>query len=453
LVCLTHTFLLFLFSVGKETARLIGLGTNIHAGEEIRHAQPQEKKDLIWEADGFASVLPSDKREVVLTLRNEFGIVTGMTGDGVSKCSTNISNPRCSHLFSPKFVFCTISDDAPALSAAQVGIAVHGATDAAKNAADLILTEPGLSPIYGAVLESRRIFARIKAYVIYRVAASLILALTLSIVIFASGCAVDSLLVIILALLNDISMIPVAYDNAKATTKPQMPDAGKLVLQSVFYGLLHTGAALLFIFTLNHAGELGVVLEDQCNAETRGFIWFYLVLVTELTIFSVRAPSHFWRSMPSPLLMLSVLGTCIGGALIAVYASDLSAVSMGWIVLYNLVVFVFVDLLKVQFRKIIHEDPGEPIESDELIPVKVKTETTMYVEKQMRYRVHKEAVLSPDDLDHPVQFRQESLMSGFLGDFTITDGFLNENYRRTRALALPRAARRKTQSSPSVFSS
>lgn len=76
-----------------------------------------------------AAVLPSDKREVVLTLRNEYGLVTGMTGDGVN--------------------------DAPALSAAQVGIAVEGATDAAKNAADLILTEPGLSPIYGAVLESR----------------------------------------------------------------------------------------------------------------------------------------------------------------------------------------------------------------------------------------------------------------------------------------------------------
>jgi H+-transporting ATPase len=76
-------------------------------------------------------------------------------------------------------VFCTIWDDAPALSAAQVGIAIHGAIDAAKSVADLILMEPGLSPIYGVVLESRGIFARIKTYVIYRVAASLILALTL----------------------------------------------------------------------------------------------------------------------------------------------------------------------------------------------------------------------------------------------------------------------------------
>ncbi len=113
----------------------------------------------------------------------------------------------------------------PAFSAAQVSIAVDGATDAAKNAADLILTEPGLSPIYGAVLESRRIFTRIKLYVVYRVAASLILVLALSIVIFVKGCAVKSLYVIILALLNNISMISVAYDNASMTTKPQLPSA------------------------------------------------------------------------------------------------------------------------------------------------------------------------------------------------------------------------------------
>lgn len=110
-------------NVGIESCRLIGLGTDMHAGEEIRNAiNPQQRNAMIWAADGFAAVLPSDKREVVLTLKNEYGLVTGMTGDGVN--------------------------DAPALSAAQVGIAVQGATDAARNAADLILTEPGLRPIY-----------------------------------------------------------------------------------------------------------------------------------------------------------------------------------------------------------------------------------------------------------------------------------------------------------------
>lgn len=385
-------------NVGRETARLIGLGTNIHAGTEIRDTAINAKKELIWDADGFASVLPSDKREVVMTLRNDFSVVVGMTGDGVN--------------------------DAPALSAAQVGIAVHGATDAAKNAADLILTEPGLSPIYGAVLESRRIFARIKAYVIYRVAASAILALSLSIIIFATGCAVDSLLVIILALLNDISMIPVAYDNAQATTKPQLPQTGKLVLQSAYYGIIHVGLALLFIFLMSHYSLLEVDLNEQCSADTRGFIWFYLVMVTELTIFSVRAPSFFWRSLPSLLLVVSVLTTCIIGAIIAIFSSELSVDSMGYIVLYNLGAFFLVDLLKVPFRSLINEDPGEMINSDDLISPEMTNETTQYVKKQLRYEIHKEASQTPYETHH-VRIRTQSVLDGFmLGDRQISSGIL-----------------------------
>merc|ERR1712048_1142584 len=124
-----------------------------------------------------------------------------------------------------------------------------GATDAAQNAADLILTEAGLRPIYGAVLESRRIFARIKAYVVYRMAASAILVLVLSIIAFAGyGCTVPSILIIILALLNDISMLPVAYDHADATAKPQLPNTTKLILLSLYYGLVHSALTLAFLF-------------------------------------------------------------------------------------------------------------------------------------------------------------------------------------------------------------
>lgn len=111
-------------NIAIETARLIGMGQNIRSGEETR-VQSAERDDLIWNADGFAQVLPRDKREVVLVLKETFKIVVGMTGDGVN--------------------------DAPALSAAQCGIAVDDATDAAKNAAAIILTSPGLSAIYRLV--------------------------------------------------------------------------------------------------------------------------------------------------------------------------------------------------------------------------------------------------------------------------------------------------------------
>ena len=108
-------------NIAIETARLIGMGTNMHTGDATRDGS-ESTKELIWNSDGFAQVLPRDKREVVLVLKNHYKVVCGMTGDGVN--------------------------DAPALSAAQCGIAVDDATDAAKNAAAIILTSPGLSAIY-----------------------------------------------------------------------------------------------------------------------------------------------------------------------------------------------------------------------------------------------------------------------------------------------------------------
>lgn len=394
-------------NVARETARLIGLGTDIRAGEEIRKETSQQvKNEMIWNADGFAAVLPSDKREVVMTLKNGFGIVTGMTGDGVN--------------------------DSPALSAAQVGIAVEGATDAARNAADLILTEPGLSPIYFAVLEARRIFARLKAYVVYRVAASIIVVLTLCIIIFATGCTVEALLIILLALFNDISMLPIAYDNASATSKPQLPKASKLVLMSLYYGVLQSAFSLVFIFSMNYSKHtLG--LTSTCDTAAQSFIWLHLELVTELAIFSVRAPSYFFLSIPSPWLLSSVLGTCIMCCLIAVFARELPGADVGWIWLFNIATFIVVDAGKVCFLEAIDNAPGEIIVSDELVEVdESKTDFAKYKEKEGRYFVHRRATLEAEDLEHSIETVNAPRFFQLSSD-SFTDGYLN---RRQRELSL-----------------
>jgi H+-transporting ATPase len=418
-------------NVGKETARLIGLGTNILPGAEMRDAPTETKNDIIWNADGFAAVLPSDKREIVLVLRNHFGLVTGMTGDGVN--------------------------DAAALSAAQVGIAVAGATDAAKNAADLILTEPGLSPIYGAVLESRRIFARIKSYVIYRVAASIILVLTLSIVIFVTSCAVDSLMIIILALLNDVSMIPVAYDNAKATTKPQLPVAKTLVLQSLFYGLVQAGLSLLFVFTMNYDQHLDRPIDlNNCSGEAKGFIWFHLVMVTELMIFSVRAPGFVLVSPPPSIyLLVSVFLTIILGGLLAGLLPmwTVAGSNIGWIILFNVSSFLVVDVMKLQFRKMIGEEPGDVIASDELIQPKKRTDAQKTVAKGERYRTHRASVVSLEDREHVVLIKSKSVLPSFfsLGGETLMDNGITDLRRISLAAPSGGVVPRRTKQASSPY--
>ena len=125
-------------NIAIETAKIVGLGTNIQPGQVTREGT-YHRDELVRSADGFAQVLPRDKRECVMVLERSYNLVVGMTGDGVN--------------------------DAPALSIAQCGIAVCGATDAAKNAASIILTEEGLSAVFGAVVESRKIAARLMAYV------------------------------------------------------------------------------------------------------------------------------------------------------------------------------------------------------------------------------------------------------------------------------------------------
>lgn len=311
-----------------------------------------------------------------------------------------------------------------------MGIAVAGATDAAKNAADLILTEPGLSPIYGAVLESRRIFVRLKAYIVYRVAAAMTLSVTLSTIIFVTNCAVESLLIILLALFNDISMIAVAYDKANATTKPQLPVASKLVFQSLFYGSMLTTLSLIFLFGYDYGRDVDSPIDfDECDSSTTGFIWFHLVVVTEMAIFSVRAPSSvFFSPRPALVLVLSIFLTIVATALIAVLVNGLTPANMGIIIGVNAAIFVFVDSTKMWFRRLIKDEPGDIIESDELIPVDVsKTETEKHMEKKIRYIVHRESMVNPEDQRHIVQFVNRTGLKRFFTELRVTNltGFVH----------------------------
>merc|ERR1740139_400728 len=163
--------------------------------------------------------MPTDKHEVVAVLQKQ-GKVVGMTGDGVN--------------------------DAPALAKAQIGIAVEGATDAAQAAADIVLTRPGLSPIYTAVMASRRIFKRLRSYVIYRISVTVQVVVFLSIVSFAFNERFESLYIILLALFHDLT---IAYDHQVASPKPETPTVKMLVVVAYSMAMVFAASTtLLYVY-------------------------------------------------------------------------------------------------------------------------------------------------------------------------------------------------------------
>lgn len=182
-----------------------------------------------------------------------------------------------------------------------------------------------------------------------------------------------------------------------------------------------------------------------CDGETTGFIWMQLLVVTELAIFSVRAPGFFLFSMPSVYLIISVVVTLVLGGVIACLLPSLGLhiLNLGYIAIFNIAAFVVVDLLKIKVRELIGEAPGEIIQSDELIQPPVRTEAQKHLKKSLRYVVHNENVLDVDDRHHVVEVENRTWRSTLAGCFdlgtnlTLNGGFVNK-MSGFRALASPR---------------
>lgn len=191
-------------AIAKETGRRLGMGTNMYPSSSLlgQHkdasiaALPVE--ELIEKADGFAGVFPEHKYEIVKKLQ-ERKHICGMTGDGVN--------------------------DAPALKKADIGIAVADATDAARGASDIVLTEPGLSVIVSAVLTSRAIFQRMKNYTIYAVSITIRIVLGFLLLALIWKYDFSPFMVLIIAILNDGTIMTISKDRVKPSP---VPDSWKL---------------------------------------------------------------------------------------------------------------------------------------------------------------------------------------------------------------------------------
>jgi H+-transporting ATPase len=205
-------------AIAKETGRRLGLGDNMYPAKVLKdgpapggaHASLDE---MILDADGFAGVFPEHKYEIVKRLQG-LGHLCAMTGDG--------------------------ANDAPALSRANVGIAVEGATDAARGAADIVLTEPGLSTIVHAIRQSRIIFQRMRNYAIYACAVTIRIVVCFAILAFAYKLNFPPFMILIIALLNDGTIMTLSVDRVLPSMTPDSWDLAEIFSFAVAYGLYLT---------------------------------------------------------------------------------------------------------------------------------------------------------------------------------------------------------------------
>jgi len=313
-------------AIAQETAKKLGMGANILDASSLGDAKRHETAQLaesIEKADGFAQVFPEHKFHIVDVLQQR-GHIVGMTGDGVN--------------------------DAPALKKADCGIAVSGATDAARAAADIVLMTPGLSVIIDAVKESRKIFQRMNSYAIYRIAETLrvLLFMTLSILIF-NFYPLTAVMIVMLALLNDGAILSIAYDNVHYKDAPEAWNMRLVLGIATVLGVVGPVAA----FGLFYLGDR-VFQIDHPHLQT--LMYLMLSVAGHLTIFQTRTRGPFWSIRPARILWAAVLGTQILATLIAVYGVFMTPLGWRWALFvwgYALVWFVASDRVKLVAYRIL----------------------------------------------------------------------------------------------------
>ncbi len=307
---------------------------------------------VIERANGFAQVFPEDKYFIVDKLQKANHIV-GMTGDGVN--------------------------DAPALKKADCGIAVSGATDAARAAADIVLMAPGLTVIVDTIEQARIVFERMKSYVIYRITETIriIFFITLAIVIF-NFYPITAIMIILLALLNDIPIMAIAYDHTKVREKPVRWSMKSVFVLSSWLGV----AGVLSSFTLFYIVMVYVKVHPNSNffpslpvgvnvSDAKSYLGFVqtaffinLIIAGHYTIFNTRISDWFFKqAWPSWQLLGASFLTALGGTLAGIYGLHvMTAIGWEWAIyiwIYAFVWFVFNDVVKMGIIKYYKKRFGE----------------------------------------------------------------------------------------------
>lgn len=336
-------------AIAKETAKKLEMGENILDASglgDVKRTETTPVAEAIEHADGFAQVFPEHKFHIVDVLQKR-GHIVGMTGDGVN--------------------------DAPALKQADCGIAVSGATDAARAAASIVLMTPGLAVIIDAIKESRNIFQRMNSYAIYRIAETLrvLLFMTVSILVF-NFYPVTAVMIVMLALLNDGAILSIAYDHVKYKDQPEAWNMRMVLGISTVLGVIGVVSA----FGLFYLGERVFHL-DRAHIQT--LMYLKLSVAGHLTIFLTRTRGPFWSHRPARVLWVAVLGTQIVATLIAVYGLFMTPLGWGWALFvwgYALAWFLLNDRLKLLAYRIF--DPAKSAGPIDLSPAIARRAFKLY---------------------------------------------------------------------------
>jgi H+-transporting ATPase len=284
-------------AIARETSTQLGLGTDVHTAGDLlqdvvaERPVPKDVAKQVEASDAFAEVFPEHKYDIVRALQSRHHIV-GMTGDGVN--------------------------DAPALKQADTGIAVSGATDAARAAAALVLTAPGLSVIVNAIEEGRRIFERMNSYAIYRITETIrVMFFVVLAMIALNFYPITPILIILLALFNDVPIMAIAVDNTWLDPKPVRWKMRRVLTVATALGAV--GVFSSFILVVAVVGYLHL-----SQAEVQTFVFLKMAIAGHLTLFVARARGPFYsRPFPAPILLWSTIITKIAATLLAVYGLGL----------------------------------------------------------------------------------------------------------------------------------
>ncbi|PON37199.1 P-type ATPase [Trema orientale] len=327
-------------AIGKETGRRLGMGTNMYPSSSLLGHNKDDSTagiaidELIEKADGFAGVFPEHKYEIVKRLQ-ERNHICGMTGDGVN--------------------------DAPALKKADIGIAVADATDAARSASDIVLTEPGLSVIVSAVLTSRAIFQRMKNYTIYAVSITIRIVLGFLLVALIWEFDFSPFMVLIIAILNDGTIMTISKDRVKPSPLPDSWKLKEIFATGVVLGTYMAIMTVVF-FWLAHETDFfsqafGVKPIKGNLAELNSALYLQVSIISQALIFVTRSRSWSFVERPGFLLIGAFIAAQLVATAIAVYANwefaRIQGIGWGWagvIWVYSIVTYFPLDVLKFIIR-------------------------------------------------------------------------------------------------------